>query len=259
MMMGHGSGNLGEHEPDVERLIARMLASSSGTFIDVGTNIGQLLMKVKAYDPGRDYVGFEASTFCSFYVTQLIKQNKLTSCTLIPIGLSDRAQVIELFSADSSDQQATTLPDFWTEQNAKRVRTVIYVDTGDAIARSLNLASISVIKVDVEGAEMEVLLGFRATIEQHRPYIMTEILPFTAKAADRDPGTRAVMEKRQQRAGQLTRLIKDMRYECFRLLPGGELQNTFDFNMPVYDDRMCNYLLLPQERLNELEKLGPRA
>jgi len=59
--------------------------------------------------------------------------------------------------------------------------------------------------------------------------------------------------------GQLTRLIKDMRYECFRLLPGGELQNTFDFNMPVYDDRMCNYLLLPQERLNELEKLGPRA
>ena len=72
MMMGHGSGNLGEHEPDVERLIARMLAASSGTFIDVGTNIGQLLMKVKAYDPGRDYVGFEASTFCSFYVTPLL-------------------------------------------------------------------------------------------------------------------------------------------------------------------------------------------
>jgi hypothetical protein len=69
-----GWDNLSDHEPSVDRLLSRMLAATSGTVVDVGVNTGQILMKVKTKEPNREYIGFEASMFCCFYVDQLVRK-----------------------------------------------------------------------------------------------------------------------------------------------------------------------------------------
>lgn len=62
--------------------------------------------------------------FC-FYVDQLVRKNNFDNCTVIPIGLSDKAQALDLHFASPSDQQATTLADFWTASNTKPFRSRI--------------------------------------------------------------------------------------------------------------------------------------
>lgn len=65
----------------------------NGAIIDVGANIGQSLLKVKSLIPNIPYVGIEPSPECNFYLHQLIKKNNLNYCTIVPIGLSNKASL----------------------------------------------------------------------------------------------------------------------------------------------------------------------
>ena len=47
---------------------------------------------------------------------------------------------------------------------------------GDEFLALLNINEISTIKIDVEGAELEVLSDLQDTIKKFRPYIYTEML-----------------------------------------------------------------------------------
>jgi hypothetical protein len=67
------------------------------------------------------------------------------------------------------------------------------------------------------------------------------------------------MANRQGRAGQFVSLLRELRYGCYRLLPSGELQATFDFNMPIYDAAMTNYVLIPEERSDLVQRLSGSA
>jgi FkbM family methyltransferase len=252
VIQNQGWVNLREYEPDMTRLIARLLRIAPGAVVDVGTNLGQTLLKVKAADPARAWIGFEASLFCCYYVTEMMQLNAMEDVTLIPIGLSEERGLIELFSSDASDAQATTLPDFWTARNAKSHRSTIYVERGDTVLESLAIDAVALVKVDVEGAELEVLRGIKRTLERFRPFVITEILPYTASPDDRDPNAPAIMAKRRDRAEMLRDLMEAHGYRFLRLMPGGELVPQREFNMQVFDERLTNYLICPEERLSTL-------
>jgi hypothetical protein len=169
---------------------------------------------------------------------------------VVPIGFSDHSGSAELQFSAEHDQQATIVPQFWTAKDAREFRRRILVEPGDAVLAAFDLPRIAFVKVDVEGAELEVLSGLRQTIACHRPLVITEILPYTPDTADAGDSP-ATIDNRRQRHLHLAALIMAIGYVPFRILPDGTLEKTFDFDMQEFDADLCNYLLAPAERLPE--------
>lgn len=178
-----GWENTRESAERLDGFLAHLLKRLEGTFIDVGANIGQTLMKVITIDPGRRYVGFEVSPFCVNYLDKLISANTLSECVVMPFGLSDRLHATEFGSSGPADTRGTAVKNFWSDE-AQRVSRTVLLLPGDMVLPELLQEAIALLKIDVEGGELEVLKGLDVTLERHRPPILIEVLPYTQEAGD---------------------------------------------------------------------------
>lgn len=245
-ILAHGSKNTEVHEDFLDAYLYRLLATTSGAFIDVGANIGQILLKVATKDPNRRYIGFEPSTFCAFYVEQLIDLNKFGNCDVFAFAVSDRTAVLSLHYSDSADEQATTLPDFWTAKNVRaKIKKIVSLKADEAI-KMVTDEKIGILKIDVEGAELEVIRGCENTIRTHTPAILIEILPYLVDTAIVVEADRPVMAKRRARIEELMGLIDGYGYECWRIERSGGLAKAADFGVTEYRADHSNYVLLPK-------------
>src|SRR5215472_16962963 len=68
-----------------------------GSFLDVGVNLGQTLLKMLTYDPARQYIGFDPQPACCFMVQRFIDENRLTNCRIVPVGLYDQNGIVTLY------------------------------------------------------------------------------------------------------------------------------------------------------------------
>lgn len=101
-------------EPWMTDLLDKVLPEQRGAFLDVGVNVGQTLVQVKALDQHRKYIGFEPNPICAFYAQELIKENKFENCTILPIGLftEDCVLPLDLFSDNEADSSASLIDNF---------------------------------------------------------------------------------------------------------------------------------------------------
>ncbi|EKV27402.1 hypothetical protein C882_1904 [Caenispirillum salinarum AK4] len=67
----------------------------------------------------------------------------------------------------------------------RRSQSVLTV-RGDDMVAALGLEAVTLLKVDVEGAELEVLRGFERTLAAHVPFVVFELLPARRDAGDDD-------------------------------------------------------------------------
>jgi len=174
-------------EPWMLDILDDLLKRTEGAFIDVGVNVGQTLLKVKSLSIDRQYIGFEPNPACLYYVGELIRENKFTACTIIPFGLYNQDQVLclDLYSDNSADSSASMIKGF---RSKNEIRNKIYVPAFrfDSIANIFDFNSISIVKIDVEGAELEVIQGLLDLIRDYRPIVLIEILPvYTAENLSR--------------------------------------------------------------------------
>jgi FkbM family methyltransferase len=239
------------HVEVVDFFLQEIFPRVRGAFIDVGANIGQTLLKVVTMDSDRDYLGFEVSTFCNHYLDELITLNGLSRCTVVPIGLSDKLRSVEFLSASPSDTLATTVEAFWTEKARRTNRRRVLLEAGDSVLPLLLEGDIALVKIDVEGGELEVIRGLVNTLHKHRPLIITELLPYSCDVNDPSPSTPMILENRKRRLNQISDLFREIDYVPFRMLATRRLEQTFEFDMPTYDEKLTNYLLLPAERISE--------
>jgi len=159
-------------------LLRELVSETKGIFLDIGVNVGQTLVKLKALDPDRDYVGFEPNPTCIYYVNELLKANRFSNCTLVPIGLftDDGLLSLGMYTDDPSDASASLIGEF---RPGGIIRSQIFVPTFryDRVASVLGLGSVGIVKIDVEGAEIEVLLSLTGMIQRDKPVILLEVVP----------------------------------------------------------------------------------
>jgi FkbM family methyltransferase len=231
---------LWEQEPWLNRTIATLLAASSGAFVDVGVNLGQTLIKVKTLQPDRRYVGFEPNPTCVAFVRRLVALNRFQATTIAPFGLSDAARTVALFARndDPADSSATVIPDLYTTQ-ATWARTPVAVLPGDEALAMLDVGRIGVLKIDVEGAELEVIRGLEGTLQAHRPSVLCELLPSYATGQKR-------WAFRQPRVEAVVGTMRALGYRLFRLLPSGEAL-PLERIEPHSDNSLTNYAFVPPD------------
>jgi FkbM family methyltransferase len=232
--------NMWMTEPWMIDVLKIVLPVSQGVFIDVGVNSGQTLLKLKSVSNDIEYVGFEPNPTCIHYVNELIRINEFKNVTLIPAGISTDSQVAKLFFFDNSemDSSASIIKDFRPDHKVEKIE-FIPVFNMTTVKQSVDMGKIGVIKIDVEGGELEVLSSMKNEIVLNRPVILIEILP----AYKEDNFVRI------QRQNEIQQLFKDWGYSIFRVIKENEqlLQIEAIVEIGIHGDmNRCEYVAVPE-------------
>ncbi len=239
---GLGADNLAISELWMCTLLQKILPLKKGVFIDVGVNVGQTLIKLRTVDSDIDYIGFEPNPLCVYYAGELIKENHYRNTRLLPVGLFNEDGVLQLnlYSDGDTDQAASVIENFRPNEKVHR-RIFVPVSRFENISKTLNIDDISIIKIDVEGAELEVLQSLENTLLNKRPFVFVEILP--AYSADNSA--------RVSRQIQLEAMLVRINYSIFRVIKKDkhtvQALQPLD-NIGIHGDlTMCEYVLAPAE------------
>jgi FkbM family methyltransferase len=234
------------HEPHVVNLIGELLHARRGTFIDVGVNLGQTLSKVLGADPERDYVGFEPQISCCFYVDQFIRRNAIAHARVIPVALGEADAFLQLHASNDLDEFASLdATGLRATADGSWHAVLVPVVHGDRAIERLQLEAVSVIKIDVEGAELKVLRGLEATLRRYRPAVMFEVIPNFVRIDGTaiDP---ALADAHSRRAQEIMDFFGRLHYGVQRIDKAGA---TVAIDRFALDDRQAcpsmEYLALP--------------
>jgi len=210
VLNGIGFGNLSlNYEYDwFYNLIENIELPANALFIDVGVNVGQTILTFRSLFNNK-YIGFEPNPSCVNYLNHLIKKNNFNNISIIPIGLSSKNELSALFLEGTCDSGATVIPDFRPGRyNKEKDRIFIPVFAFDTLNLVDTTETISLIKIDVECAELEVLHGMKETIQRYKPIIVCEIL---------DANNDSLLKEFQNRADALFTLMKNLDYTIYKI------------------------------------------
>lgn len=241
-----GTGNIWLSELWMCEVLEKLLPLKRGCFLDIGVNVGQSLIKLKLVDGNVPYLGFDPNPMCVYYTNELIRENNYDNAMLVPVGLSSRNELVTLnfYSDGASDSAASIVENFRPHDRVYRREFVACFDY-EKIKDCLPQEDTCIVKVDVEGAEVEVLSGMRSLLIDKRPFVLIEILPVYSV-------DNVFRWERQQ---ELEQIIKDCNYKIFRISTSGKTFNSFTPLETIgVNTRIENadYLLCPAESTLQL-------
>lgn len=201
---GIGLDNMVLKKEWLDLLIEEFSSSqSSKTFVDVGANIGQTMLRLKSIYPESDYLGFEPNSTCASYVQKLIKTNRFKNCAIHNVGLSTKIDILQLEKDNDTDSRASVVSNFRPNYFSEKESVLVLDYQSFYLDKVLDF-----IKIDVEGAEFEVLKGMEKAIQKHRPVITCEVL---------DSHSDSVFDFAQERATQLCAMLHSWNYNIIHL------------------------------------------
>jgi FkbM family methyltransferase len=233
-------------EPWMVDVLSRLLTFRSDAVIDVGVNLGQTLLKIKALDPPRHYVGFEPNVACVNYVEKLIQANDLQNCIVVPVGLAPKADILtlDLFGGDA-DSAASLIPNFRPNQTVKGQKSVAVMSLAE-LPSEIVPEAVALVKIDVEGAELDVLQALLPVVKRDRPFIVIEILPsYSTEWVERVRRQKEIEEYLRNLDYVLLRIIRDQTdvLEKLELIEEIEIHSEMAF---------CDYIACPSEAASEV-------
>jgi len=184
--------------------IRAVLAStlrSDATYVDVGANRGQVLREAVRVAPRGQHIAFEPIPSVA---AELARAFPSVDCRQLALGArADTAQFCHFRSLDgwSGLRRSTEISD----QQGDPEYITVTVSTLDAELRERTPC---VVKIDVEGAELEVMEGARVLLSTAKPVLIFEHVPAAAALYGHPPG--AVWD-----------LLTELGYETFSVLGDG--------------------------------------
>jgi FkbM family methyltransferase len=168
-----GSIAFGNLESSVQEAMVRHLGPG-GIFYDVGANLGFFAMlgaHLAGVRQGHVYA-FEAAPENAEAIRHNAHLNGIPNITVIDKAVSShsgrgRLQVVE-------DQSWSKLEEYGEHPDTEQVIDVDLVAIDDLVG-SGEIPAPTLVKIDVEGAEIAVLEGMRQTITEHRPAVICEL------------------------------------------------------------------------------------
>ncbi len=243
-----GLNNIRLSEPWMTDVLKKLRPVFNNHFVDVGVNIGQTLVKAYGVFDNVNYIGFEPNPVCYNYSKKLIELNNFSNCSIVPVGISGKDEVVQLlfFHNDTADSSATIVKDFRDESTVIK-KEFVPVFHGTALTQFLPTTIGSILKIDVEGAELEVIEGLRTWINNTRPIILIEVLPvYTIENKFRLQRQELICTYLKQMNFIITRIMKnDNKVSLFEL-------DTFDINQEIENS---DYIFIPAERTEEIMSL----
>lgn len=235
-------------------LKAAVAIRPQGIVIDIGANIGKLLLNLADLDRKASYIGFEPLVEAAAYVQRLIVENKLLNHSIIPVALSDHIGTETIHYIGDADVSAA-LAQAATPRGGSTCQRRVPVLTADVLLA--DFSSVALIKIDVEGAEVFVLRGMLATIVRHRPPMLLEVLPYASLLDgtwDREyygdmtaEDARRAAKVMKERSSEIEALLRKHNYVFYACTWYGHVAPTHTLDRGDYRGHSLDFLALPSE------------
>lgn len=148
-------------------------------FYDVGANIGLYSWLCRKLSSNRKILAFEPDPK-NFELLQMTKENsKIKNINLFNIALSNRMETVS-FQQDTLTSATGMISDGqtpWIEKYLGQETNSIQVNTDYLDNKTFKRQDPSLIKIDVEGHELEVLRGGEKKLSQCKPLLLIESFP----------------------------------------------------------------------------------
>lgn len=202
--------------------------SKGDTFIDIGANQGEyVLWAARKIGSQGQTIAYEPSDEIFKQLEENVKLNPkfITHSTLRKIGLSKEPGKLTLYTKKGENEGVNTL--YPTEDHQIKVGE-IELTTLDLEIEKIKPLQINLIKIDVEGAELQVLMGACKTLDTFKPKLLLEINSQGCNSAGYAPG-------------DIIHFLESHGYEIFLIELRGRLKRLDKDQIPEF----CNILALP--------------
>ncbi len=228
---GIGFANIFDDEPwmdDVLTILSKEV--KSGSFIDVGVNIGQTLIKVKSnFENNIKYLGFEPNASCLNYCNKLTAENNWgIGLNILPVAISQEVGLIQLFkySSGETDPSASIMQNFRPNENVVEIQYIVSLRFNDIFRQFEETISPRIVKIDVEGAELQVIESLMNIVKKFNPIVLMEILPsYTTENLERI-----------NRQNILSEIFTDLDYQIYRIFKLNS--NNFSHLSPLHQNQI---------------------
>lgn len=248
--LGLGHSNIAFHnrEPNVAKVIQRLMRERKGAVIDIGANIGQTLLMIYHFDPYRQYIGFEPNPECVQYIEKLRYLNSMRNASIVGCGLGDEVKIVPLYLRDGFSDTASIIENFRPADFYNRNINIPILPADTALSWVKDVDRISFIKIDVEGAELEVIRGLKETIKNKSPHLIFEVLPDKIFLTGQKLGD-AQSAIRKGIAIGIEEFLRSHGYSIYRIKSDGSLNSVRSLE-GERDATLseCNYVAIPEER-----------
>lgn len=225
------------YEPQ-EIAVLMNLSAKSSLFVDVGANVGYFTIRLALANSQLKGIAVEAVPSTASILSANLHLNNLQSRVTVvnkALGASDGA--CDLYVPEITGHTAASLRDLHPLEGS----TVIAVPkmTLDGLLSDSLLTCNDLLKLDVEGAELEVAMGGRRTLENGRPIVFAELL-------------RKWMKEFGTHPNEFLRLMKTLDYHCLQFSQRG-LEPLTEV---TEETQSTNFLFVQDEVLRQLRKDG---
>ncbi|MDA8807013.1 FkbM family methyltransferase [Opitutales bacterium] len=171
-------------EPGINKLITRIVIEldnqkDSGWFFDVGANVGLYTWEVRKVCPTRNILAFEPDPKNIKLLEKTLSEAKLQNLEIFKCALSNQLAEVSFFQDNLTSATGCVAGKDkpWIEQYLNGSANEIRVKTETLDSVVSEDKNPSLIKIDVEGHEIEVLQGGRNTLSEAKPLMIIESFP----------------------------------------------------------------------------------
>lgn len=164
----------GTFEPNEFDFLGRVLKPGM-TVVDAGANEGlYTLFAARRVGSSGRVVAFEPSSRERAGLERNVRRNRLKNVTVVPSALGSVEGEAGLRIAADLHSGHNTLGSFVYDDAVSAHVEKVQVERLDSVVARLALRHVDLIKIDVEGAEVNLLEGAEATLTAHRPVLLLE-------------------------------------------------------------------------------------
>lgn len=187
----------GHYEPAMLETISKYLTGQS-IFLDIGANIGQHSLYASRY--ARHVYSFEPIERLYNQMRESIYANDFLNISAYNYALGNRREVLPIYGSGSNMGGSTLV----TNENRTKVQDIRVLRLDDVYSE-IGIERCDLVKIDVEGYELDVLLGARDLISKYKPKIIIEYSPVFYRKVDNAIGE------------NIYRFLKDLDYRIYNL------------------------------------------
>ena len=148
-----------------ESVFMRKFLKPAQVFVDIGANIGwHTLIAASCVGPRGRVIGCEPATATFAQLAKNVELNHFGNVTLHRLGLGAQPGSFDIFECEEGNSGANSL---YASCGQAPVESVT-IENGDAFFQTHGIHQVDLCKIDVEGAEFDVLNGLKQTLADRK-------------------------------------------------------------------------------------------
>lgn len=164
---------------DNMRSVLNIISDNTKVMLDIGSNLGTFSLYCK--DKFKKIYSFEPQKLIFEQLQENLRLNSVNNIHIKNIALGDKTETFYMDSINYDEQ--INSGDLSISYN--KIGEAIEINKGDELFSEFD--NIQLIKIDVQGYELNVLNGLENTIRNNKPYLIIEVEEHQLKRFDISP------------------------------------------------------------------------